>query len=453
MSCGYSCSVRSAGPCFLARVPVSFVRINDRVTPAMKIPLKWLRETTSLRRPAGGRAGPPADAGRPGGRRRPLARPAAARRACASRPRTPAPSGTATRSSSPQVAQRREASQRRQAQAADRRLRRRRSRRSSSPARRTSTSATRARRSSSAWPAPCYFDGHATPKKLKRAEADARSAACRATRWSVRRSNWASPTSTKASSSCEDDAPVGMPLADFMGDIVLEIDVLPNMARCLSMIGVAREVAALTGTDAEAAAARRAGRRASRSRARSRSRSRTRSCRPATPRRCIEDVKIGPAPGLDAAPARPTPACGRSTTSSTSPTTSCSNGASRCTPSTTTCSCKRAGGKAPTIIVRPARAGEMLMTLDGVRAQADARQRSSSPTTPGPIALAGVMGGAGDRGHRRRRRTSCSNRPTSTSSAFAARCRRFNLPSEASVRFSRASTRRLVRPPPSAPPS
>src|SRR5262249_12643111 len=45
----------------------------------------------------------------------------------------------------------------------------------------------------------------------------------------------------------EPDAPVGMPLADFMGDIVLEIDVLPNMARCLAMIGVAREVAALTG--------------------------------------------------------------------------------------------------------------------------------------------------------------------------------------------------------------
>ena len=45
----------------------------------------------------------------------------------------------------------------------------------------------------------------------------------------------------------EEDSPVGKPLADFMGDIVLEIDVLPNMARCLSMIGVAREVAALTG--------------------------------------------------------------------------------------------------------------------------------------------------------------------------------------------------------------
>src|SRR5947209_980374 len=45
----------------------------------------------------------------------------------------------------------------------------------------------------------------------------------------------------------EDDAPVGTPLADFMGEIVLEIDVLPNMARCLSLIGVAREVAAITG--------------------------------------------------------------------------------------------------------------------------------------------------------------------------------------------------------------
>src|SRR5438034_3096940 len=45
----------------------------------------------------------------------------------------------------------------------------------------------------------------------------------------------------------EAGAPVGVPLADFMGDMVLDIDVLPNMARCMSMIGVAREVAVLTG--------------------------------------------------------------------------------------------------------------------------------------------------------------------------------------------------------------
>src|SRR5262249_22198960 len=39
----------------------------------------------------------------------------------------------------------------------------------------------------------------------------------------------------------------GTPAAEVLGEIVLDIDVLPNMARCLSMIGMAREVAALTG--------------------------------------------------------------------------------------------------------------------------------------------------------------------------------------------------------------
>src|SRR5215216_2208986 len=44
-----------------------------------------------------------------------------------------------------------------------------------------------------------------------------------------------------------DDAPVGLPLRDYLGDAVLDIDILPNMARGLSILGVAREVAALTG--------------------------------------------------------------------------------------------------------------------------------------------------------------------------------------------------------------
>ncbi len=44
----------------------------------------------------------------------------------------------------------------------------------------------------------------------------------------------------------EEVAP-GTPAVEFMGDIVLELDVTPNMARCLSVLGVAREVAALTG--------------------------------------------------------------------------------------------------------------------------------------------------------------------------------------------------------------
>ena len=44
----------------------------------------------------------------------------------------------------------------------------------------------------------------------------------------------------------EDDAPTGVPLQEYMGDTVLELDLTPNLARCFSIVGVAREVAALT---------------------------------------------------------------------------------------------------------------------------------------------------------------------------------------------------------------
>ncbi len=43
------------------------------------------------------------------------------------------------------------------------------------------------------------------------------------------------------------DAPVGMPLADYLGDVVLDLEVTPNRPDCLCVIGIAREVAALTG--------------------------------------------------------------------------------------------------------------------------------------------------------------------------------------------------------------
>ncbi|MBI2906103.1 MAG: phenylalanine--tRNA ligase subunit beta [Chloroflexi bacterium] len=43
------------------------------------------------------------------------------------------------------------------------------------------------------------------------------------------------------------DAPVGAPLAAYLGDTVLDLDITPNRPDCLSMIGIAREVAALTG--------------------------------------------------------------------------------------------------------------------------------------------------------------------------------------------------------------
>src|SRR5574338_1145528 len=47
----------------------------------------------------------------------------------------------------------------------------------------------------------------------------------------------------------DEDAPVGMPLADYMGDAVLDISILPNMARNANVIGIARELAALLGRE------------------------------------------------------------------------------------------------------------------------------------------------------------------------------------------------------------
>ncbi|MFC2033995.1 phenylalanine--tRNA ligase subunit beta [Chloroflexota bacterium] len=44
-----------------------------------------------------------------------------------------------------------------------------------------------------------------------------------------------------------DEAAVGMPLADFMGDVIINLDITPNRPDCLSVIGIAREIAALTG--------------------------------------------------------------------------------------------------------------------------------------------------------------------------------------------------------------
>ena len=44
-----------------------------------------------------------------------------------------------------------------------------------------------------------------------------------------------------------EDAPVGTPLSEYLGDHILDLEVTPNRPDCLSILGVAREVAALTG--------------------------------------------------------------------------------------------------------------------------------------------------------------------------------------------------------------
>jgi len=47
----------------------------------------------------------------------------------------------------------------------------------------------------------------------------------------------------------DEDAPTGMPLVDYMGDAVLEVAITPNIGRDANILGIAREVAALTGQE------------------------------------------------------------------------------------------------------------------------------------------------------------------------------------------------------------
>ena len=44
-----------------------------------------------------------------------------------------------------------------------------------------------------------------------------------------------------------EDAPIGMPLDDYLGDVVLDLEITPNRLDCFSILGVAHEIAALTG--------------------------------------------------------------------------------------------------------------------------------------------------------------------------------------------------------------
>lgn len=240
----------------------------------------------------------------------------------------------------------------------------------------------------------------------------------------------------------EEDAPVGIPLADFMGDIVLEVDVLPNMARCLSMIGVAREVAAITGArlrlpDLTLTAAGEP----IDGKVRVEIEEPKLSARYAAT--LIRNVQIGPAPGWMAR--RLTYAGMRSINNIVDATNYVMlEWGQPLHAFDYDILTRRAGGKAPTIMVRPARAGETMKTLDG-------QLRQLSPDnlviadTGGPIAIAGVMGGA---------ETEVSAATTnilleSANFDFVSvrrTMKAFNLPSEASARFSRGIHPETVKP-------
>jgi phenylalanyl-tRNA synthetase beta chain len=187
-----------------------------------------------------------------------------------------------------------------------------------------------------------------------------------------------------------DDAPVGMALADYLGDTVLDLDLTPNLARCFSMLGVAREVAALTGVSLRYPSTewQVAGPPAS-------DLARVEIKDPDLCNRyiatIIRDVEIGPSPHwmqdrVGKAGMRPI---------------------SNIVDTTNFVMLEwgqplhafdydklvaRASGGVPTIIVRRAKPGETLRTLDGVERTFDGDALLICDTG-GPIAVAGVMGG------------------------------------------------------------
>jgi phenylalanyl-tRNA synthetase beta chain len=105
---------------------------------------------------------------------------------------------------------------------------------------------------------------------------------------------------------------------------------------------------------------------------------------------------------------------------------------------------RRAGGQAPTITVRPAREGEVLRTLDGVERRLTPEMLVIADDA-GAIALAGVMGGA-------ETEVSADTKNILLESAnfdflnIRRTMRALNLPSEASLRFSKGIHPAMVGP-------
>jgi phenylalanyl-tRNA synthetase beta chain len=185
-----------------------------------------------------------------------------------------------------------------------------------------------------------------------------------------------------------DPAP-GTAAAELLGETVVELDVLPNMARCLSLLGIAREVAALVGGTVNEPTADypTTGTVAGMVKVQIEN---PQLCRRYTAT-VIKNVTVGPAPRwmrtrLNYAGMRPI-------TNAVDVTNYVMLEYGQPLHAFDyDVLVKRAGGNAPTIVVRSAKAGETLVTLDK-------QERKLGPDnliiadTAGPIALAGVMGG------------------------------------------------------------
>ncbi|MGH2466751.1 MAG: phenylalanine--tRNA ligase subunit beta, partial [Candidatus Limnocylindrales bacterium] len=182
------------------------------------------------------------------------------------------------------------------------------------------------------------------------------------------------------------DTPLGQPLAEILGDVVLDVDVKPNRGDALSLVGLAREVAAATGARLRPPTIELAETGDATADHLSVSVEAPDLC-PQFVGRYLDGVRVGPAPlevqlRLSAAGQRPV-----SNVVDASNYVMLELGK----PIHTFDAAAVSGGR---IVVRQARSGEWLETLDHVR-------RELSPDDlliadpAGPLALAGLMGGAG----------------------------------------------------------
>lgn len=189
----------------------------------------------------------------------------------------------------------------------------------------------------------------------------------------------------------DDDAPVGMPLVDYMGDAVLDIAITPNIARAASILGIAREISALTGKplrqpsyDFKAEGAPIQGRVSLRIE--------KPELNPRFVLGLLEGISIGPSPywvqrRLRLAGMRPisniVDATNYAMLEVGEPLHAFDYDAL----------VRRAGGQPPVILTRTARQGERLVTLDGVEHVLDEHTVLVCDSA-GALSIAGVMGGA-----------------------------------------------------------
>ncbi|MCC6188090.1 MAG: phenylalanine--tRNA ligase subunit beta [Anaerolineales bacterium] len=243
----------------------------------------------------------------------------------------------------------------------------------------------------------------------------------------------------------DSDAPVGQPLADYMGDVVLTVKINPNVARNANMLGIARELSALTGRPLRAPdyAVQAAGPAID---GLIGIEIETPGLNPRFTAALIQGVTIGPSPyrvqrRLRLAGLRPinnvVDATNYVMLEIGQPLHAFDYDVL----------VARAGGQRPTLITRLPRPGETLTTLDGVKRQLD-EDTILVCDRQGALSLGGVMGGA---------ESEVSERTRSVLLEGAAwefinirkTVKKQSLPSEAAYRFSRgvhpAMTERGVR--------